>query len=79
LNGIFPSRIHDLPVLLNKCIKINKNFVDFIDDLKYLNKFYIASKYPIDPPIIFSRQETKKVIDITNNTIKQINATNKCS
>ena len=67
--GIEYPRIHNLPELLDLCVEMNGEFVDFIDNTKYLNQFYIESRYPIDPPCLPSKKETKQAIEATEEII----------
>lgn len=50
LNGNIPSRIHDLPKLLDACIKIDPKMESLRDACELLTGFYIESRYPPDIP-----------------------------
>lgn len=50
LNHINPSRIHDLPKLLDGCVKIRPELEKLRDSCELLTGFYIESRYPPDIP-----------------------------
>ncbi len=56
LQGIEPPRIHELPKLLNECVKINAEFEDLRDACELLTGFYVESRYPPDMPQ-YSKEE----------------------
>ncbi|MDI6591715.1 MAG: HEPN domain-containing protein [Patescibacteria group bacterium] len=61
--NIYFEKIHRLWELAKLCSKENKEFLNFEEELKTLDAYYIESRYP--PEIkAYSRQECKKVLDI---------------
>ena len=66
----FP-KTHDLIFLMNLCKKINEDFQEIENDLITLNKYYIESRYPSEIKV-YSREECKKILEITENLIKFI-------
>ena len=52
--------IHDLPKLLEDCLLIDKEFESYSYQMENLNAFFIDSKYPPDPPTLFSLDEAKE-------------------
>lgn len=56
LQGVEPPRIHELPALLNECVKINAELGDLRDACELLTGFYIESRYPPDIPQ-YSKEE----------------------
>lgn len=50
LHGIEPPRIHELPKLLDECVKIRKELEDLRDACELLTGFYIETRYPPDTP-----------------------------
>ena len=48
-NMDFP-KVHALPQLLSLCMTIDPDFSRYMDDMAFLNGFYIESKYPLDIP-----------------------------
>lgn len=58
------SKVHDLVFLANLCKRIDKDFEQLKNELAILNRYYIESRYPSDA-LTYSRQECKKVLDIT--------------
>lgn len=74
LHTEFFIKIHDLPVLLDKCVETNPTMLTLLDEIKFLNQFYIESKYPMDPPVMPSRQEAKRAVEMAETIIKFIHA-----
>ena len=59
----FP-KIHDLIHLLTLCRKIDKNFKSLENEISFLNRYYIESRYP--PEIaLYSRAECQEAIEYT--------------
>ncbi|MBI3577666.1 HEPN domain-containing protein [Candidatus Gottesmanbacteria bacterium] len=56
LHGIEPPRIHELPTLLDYCVKINSEFENLRDACELLTGFYVESRYPPDQPD-YSKEE----------------------
>jgi len=56
-------RTHDLVELLNFAIFRNENFVELKDKIETLNKYYIETKYPISPSIVYSKEESKLAVE----------------
>lgn len=50
LHGIEPPRIHELPKLLDECVKINPKLESLRDSCELLTGFYIETRYPPDIP-----------------------------
>lgn len=50
LSGIEPPRIHDLPKLLDGCLKINPDLEILRDGCELLTGFYVETRYPPDIP-----------------------------
>lgn len=51
------KKIHDLPVLLRQCIKKHAELETIMDDCKFLNSFYIDTRYPVHWPMEYTKQE----------------------
>lgn len=47
-NDLHVRKIHDLEILLGDCKKINSFFAEIENDARFLNKFYVESRYPDD-------------------------------
>lgn len=56
LRGVEPPRIHELPKLLNECVKIKADLEDLRDACELLTGFYVESRYPPDMPQ-YSKEE----------------------
>ena len=67
------KKIHDLPVLLQVCTVIDPKLQSIIDDTKFLNRFYIDTRYPVHWPTSYTKEEAlkaKKASENIRNTIK---------
>lgn len=47
-------------MLLNECIQLDEDFESLRSMIEMLNKYYAETKYPVDVPILFPLEETKK-------------------
>ncbi|MDP3244145.1 MAG: HEPN domain-containing protein [bacterium] len=54
-------KVHDLVVILTLCEEIDQSFKDLRDDVSYLSKFYIETRYPGDYPR-FARREASEAL-----------------
>lgn len=59
LNGIEPPRIHELPKLLDECVKLNPKLEKLRDACELLTGFYVETRYPPDIPS-YSKEEIKE-------------------
>lgn len=50
LNGVNIQKIHDLPKLLDECIKFNSDLEKLRDACELLTGFYVEVRYPPDIP-----------------------------
>ena len=69
-------KIHDLEILVKDCQKIDNSFEEILESVKFLNQFYIETRYPGDY-VEFSKkdaersyQEALKIKDFIINKIK---------
>ena len=53
-------KIHDLPVLLKSCLAKDKSIQILSDDCKFLNRFYIDTRYPVHWPTHYDKEEALK-------------------
>ena len=68
---IKPPMIHDLVLLLKYCRKIDKEFENLKEEVLFLNKYYIETRYP--PEIsVYSRRECKDALKKTEVIVKFI-------
>ncbi len=51
--------IHDLVGLLNRCLKIDSSLSKLKKTVFVLNQYFIEAKYPLDEPIVYSRDEAE--------------------
>jgi len=54
------KKIHDLPVLLKSCSATEHNLQVLRDDCKFLNRFYIDTRYPVHWPTNYTKEEALK-------------------
>ena len=54
------QKIHDLMVLLKSCIAVEPSFKEIQDDCKFLNRFYIDTRYPVHWPTNYTKEEALK-------------------
>jgi len=45
-----PKRIHHLDLLLEDCITLDGSFQRLVDDVVFLKRYYVPSRYPDDLP-----------------------------
>lgn len=74
LNSTKPPRIHELPRLLDECVKINSNLENLRDACELLSGFYAETRYPPDIPKFTKEEITKAFNDAKSvkNTIETI-------
>ena len=63
-NNINPKKTHELSELIQRCGKIDKDILDYLEEANILNHYYIEARYPIDTPKTYSYKETKYAIEI---------------
>jgi len=61
------KKIHDLPVLLKPCLTKEANLEILMEDCKFLNRFYIDTRYPVHWPTQYTREEALKAKIATEN------------
>jgi HEPN domain-containing protein len=54
------QKIHDLLVLLKLCSAVEPSFIEILDDCKFLNRFYIDTRYPVHWPTNYTKEEALK-------------------
>lgn len=59
----FP-KVHDLIHLLNLCKKIDKSLEGLEDEVSFLNRYYVETRYPSEVAI-YSKDECKKALEAT--------------
>ena len=61
---------HILPTLLALCIKFDKDFSDYQDEIKILDRYYIETKYPSDIPVDYPKKEAEQTIELAKEVFK---------
>jgi HEPN domain-containing protein len=67
------KKIHDLPVLLKSCIVKEPKAGTLREDCKFLNRFYIDTRYPVHWPTQYTKEEAlkaKRAAEHIRNTVK---------
>ena len=59
-SGLEFKKIHDLPVLLTSCLAKEPDLAVLLDDCKFLNRFYIDTRYPVHWPTHYTKEEALK-------------------
>ena len=66
------QKIHDLLVLLKLCSAEEPDFSEIQDDCKFLNRFYIDTRYPVHWPTNYSKDEALKAKSACEHVRKAI-------
>ena len=61
------KKIHDLPVLLKSCLTKDPALEVISDDCKFLNRFYIDTRYPVHWPSKYTKEESMKAKTAAEN------------
>lgn len=60
--GTEPSRIHELPKLLDECVKVDPELENLRDACELLTGFYVETRYPPDIPN-YTKQELRQAFE----------------
>lgn len=71
-NSIKFEKRHDLLYLLKLCKNKDKEFSELTDDCVRLTKYYIDTRYPVEPPVIYSRNEAEMAINSAERILEFI-------
>lgn len=63
------DRTHDLTQLLELCAKIDKDFLDYLDEVNYLGQFYFIARYPIVEYPPAGKKEALKALKYAESVI----------
>jgi len=66
------KKIHDLPVLLKSCISKESGLKILMDDCKFLNAFYLDTRYPVHWPTQYTKEEALKAMKAAGHIRDQI-------
>ena len=69
------QKIHDLMVLLKLCSAAEPDFEGIYGDCKFLNRFYIDTRYPVHWPTNYSKEEALKAKTASEKVRKAIRDT----
>ena len=65
-------KIHDLVALLNLCLQKDKSLEFMKQNIAILNRYYIETKYPLDKPIEYSKDEAKEALNKASVVLEAI-------
>ena len=75
------KKIHDLPVLVRACTDKALNLNTIVDECKFLNRFYIDTRYPVHWPTEYTKQEAfgardaaTRIRDVIKEALESIGA-----
>ena len=54
------QKIHDLPVLLKACTAVDSSLQKTENECKFLNRFYLETRYPVHWPTKYTKDEALK-------------------
>jgi HEPN domain-containing protein len=66
------QKIHDLLVLLNVCSNVEPALHEIKEHCKFLNRFYIDTRYPVHWPTKYTREEAAKAKSACEHVQKAI-------
>ena len=66
------KKIHDLPILLKSCLTKEPTLEKLLEDCKFLNRFYIDTRYPVHWPTQYTKEEAIKAKKATEHIRKEI-------
>lgn len=71
-NGWRLRKIHDLEELLSEAIRVDKDFSKFLGSCQKITQYYVESRYPLESPIEYTREEIKQSLDEAYEIITKI-------
>jgi HEPN domain-containing protein len=66
------KKIHDLLVLLKSCSSVDSNLNSILGDCRFLNRFYIDTRYPVHWPSRYTKDEAVKAKKASQNVRETI-------
>jgi len=72
LNGEQPPLIHDLKLLLDKCVELDENLLRFDNDCRDLNPYYIETRYEPGAPGDFDEDEAQSAYQKAEGVVELI-------
>ena len=69
--GRFP-KIHDLIELLKLCGKIDKEFLNFLEEIAILDQYYLVTRYPLAYPPA-KKEQAKEALEVVEKIVNFIN------
>ena len=66
-NNLGFEKTHDLPLLLQRCIRKDAAFNALQNSCGYLSAFYIQSRYPMDWPVATTKDKALRALEAALN------------
>jgi HEPN domain-containing protein len=66
------KKIHDLPILLKTCLARDKSLADLLEDCKFINRFYINTRYPVHWPTSYTKDDALRAKDAADHIRNEI-------
>ena len=70
--GVRFRKTHKLTELLSLCLKADKRFIIFKQEMINLDQYYIETRYPLDNPRLYTKQEAREAIVVAEKVLKFI-------
>jgi len=51
------------------CAKVDKEFLDLKENCKILDPYYIETRYPLDFPIEYSKEQAEQAVDLAGEVV----------
>ena len=58
--GFKPQKIHDLTILLKRCLEKAPRMAELFDDCNMLSTFYVETRYPVHWPATFAHEDAEQ-------------------
>lgn len=68
--GVRFRKTHKLTELLSLCLKNDKRFEAFKQEMINLDQYYVETRYPFDHPKLYSKKEAEEAIDVAEKVLK---------
>ena len=64
------KKTHHLSSLLEMCVRKDSGFLQFQEECRTLNDYYIETRYPLDLPVVYTKQEAQEAIEISEKMVE---------
>jgi len=70
LHDIKPDRTHNLITLADEAEKYLPEINEHQNEIESLNDYYIPSRYPVDPPVDYSKEDAESALQNARKILK---------